>query len=58
MTQTLKTVDFKMYYHAVQGDCDNDFVLNGTFDPLWNISNLNLDQKCTFERIEIGSKVE
>ena len=54
----MEKVYFKIYCLALQGYVNNDHVLNGTFDPLWHISKLNVDQKCTFERIEIGSKVE
>ena len=54
----MKTIDFEIYCHALQGIVLNDnHVLNGTFDPVWNSSKLNLDQKCVIEQIEIGSKV-
>ena len=55
----MKTIDFKIYCHTLKGIVLNDsHVLNTTFDPLWNISKINLDQKCAFEQTEFGSKVQ
>ena len=55
----MKTIDFKIYCHTLKGIVLNyDFVLKGTFDPLRNISKINLDQQCRFEQTEIGSKVQ